>query len=262
MNDAERAYDTAAPRYDALAATASRERLHATYRGVVRPGDRVLDAGCGTGIDTAFLAGLGARVVGVDASEGMLAVARERTYAGPHPPTFLRGDLARLDEIVDGPFDAMVSGFAALNTVADLSRFARAAHRRLEPGGRLVVHVLVPGGLYDRLGDASRGRLRRALSGWDERTQVVRIADVPVTHRLLHPRLLVARHFRPWFELVDLQQVGAFIPDDGPSRVPPRVVSALVRLDGRAARWPWVRAHGRFAILTLRAAPGQGGGTT
>lgn len=63
-------------------------------------GERILDAGCGTGVFSLALAARGAQVVGVDLSEELVAAARERTGAasaagslvGP-PPEFVAGDL-------------------------------------------------------------------------------------------------------------------------------------------------------------------------
>lgn len=48
----------------------------------LRPGDRVADVGCGLGTAARELAALGARVIGLDASEAMVAEARRRSDAG------------------------------------------------------------------------------------------------------------------------------------------------------------------------------------
>src|SRR5215210_3625072 len=68
-----------------------------------RPGERVLDLGCGTGHLTAAMSAAGASVVGLDQSEEMLAQAR---FAFP-ALEFMRGD-AR-DFRFDEPFDAVFS---------------------------------------------------------------------------------------------------------------------------------------------------------
>ncbi len=60
--------------------------------GGLPPGARVLDAGCGPGRDCGWLAELGFRPVGVDASAGMLVEARRRAPG----PGYVRGDLRRL----------------------------------------------------------------------------------------------------------------------------------------------------------------------
>ena len=96
---------------------------------------RVLDAGCGTGFYTDWLTERGATVVGVDASEEMLARARERA---DDDTTFYRTDLGEdLTFAESDSFDGVVSALA-LGYVADwqqpFSEFARV----LRPGGFLV----------------------------------------------------------------------------------------------------------------------------
>lgn len=252
MSGAAHAYDGAAEAYDRLLADAPRGPLHTAYRKHVRPGHRVIDAGCGTGIDSAFLASLGAHVVGVDISAGMLAVARSRAYAEGVTVEFVQSDLGLLGSLGIAPANAIVSGFAALNTVADLSAFAAGARACLRPDGVLILHVLTPGGLFDRLGDLSRGRLAGAVGGRRERSRSLRVGDTLVPHRLLRPDELFARYFADAFALDDVEQIGAFVPDDGPSRVPNALFATLHTLDRATARWPLVRHLGRFAILTLR----------
>lgn len=98
----------------------------------------VLDSGCGTGRHTIWLHEQGARVVGADASEEMLAVARSKC---PELPLVR----AALDAL---PFQA-ASFDVALNAlvlehVADLTAAIGALARVLRPGARLVVSVFHP----------------------------------------------------------------------------------------------------------------------
>lgn len=74
------AYDGIAADYDRLVEGDAwmRRALHAHYRRTFRPGQRVLDVGCGTGIDAVALAGHGVRVLGLDASPAMVGRARVR----------------------------------------------------------------------------------------------------------------------------------------------------------------------------------------
>jgi trans-aconitate methyltransferase len=96
-----------------------------------RPGERVLDLGCGTGDLAAAIAGRGATVVGLDASAEMLAAARAK-----YPEVeFVRGDAA--DFRFDQPFDTVFSN-AALHWVADADGAARSIAGALRLGGRFV----------------------------------------------------------------------------------------------------------------------------
>lgn len=99
----------------------------------LRPGERVLDVGAGTGVSTQELAQSGAYAVGADLSLGML-------YAGkrvrPEVP-LLAGDALRLP-FADASFDAVTISFA-LRNVNDTDAALRELARVTRPGGRLVV---------------------------------------------------------------------------------------------------------------------------
>jgi ubiquinone/menaquinone biosynthesis C-methylase UbiE len=95
-------------------------------------GRRVLDAGCGTGRLAAALAPH-AQVWGIDASPGMLSIARTRV------PRNVRLKLARAEEppFKDGWFERIV--YWLVVHLVDRPPAFRAAHRLLGPGGRVCV---------------------------------------------------------------------------------------------------------------------------
>lgn len=96
----------------------------------VQPGERVLDVGCGDGSLTAQLQESGARVVGIDASEALVAHARSRNLE------VLLGDVLTMQFAEE--FDAVFSN-AVLHWVLDAPGAARAMWRALRPGGRMAV---------------------------------------------------------------------------------------------------------------------------
>jgi demethylmenaquinone methyltransferase/2-methoxy-6-polyprenyl-1,4-benzoquinol methylase len=99
----------------------------------VRPGDRVLDAACGTGdLAIADLKAGASKVTGLDFSEEMLARARRKA-----PLDWVQGDMLALP-FAEGTFDAATVGFGVRN-VADLELSLRELHRVLRPGGRLAI---------------------------------------------------------------------------------------------------------------------------
>jgi SAM-dependent methyltransferase len=97
---------------------------------------RALDAGCGTGFQTAILLELGYETVGVDVSAGLLEVARRR-LAGA---TLLHGDLEALP-CRDAAFDVAVSCGSTFSFLGDPARALREVARVLRPGGRVLLEV-------------------------------------------------------------------------------------------------------------------------
>lgn len=99
----------------------------------LRPGERVLDVGAGTGVSTEELGRSGAFAVGADLSIGMLSAGRR---VRPDVP-LLAGDALRLP-FADATFDAVTISFA-LRNVVDVEGALREFGRVTRPGGRLVV---------------------------------------------------------------------------------------------------------------------------
>jgi SAM-dependent methyltransferase len=104
----------------------------------IRPGQRVLDVACGTGVLARAVAGrVGATgsVTGLDLNDGMLAVARRKA-----PAIEWRQGRAEALPFDDGQFDAVVSQFG-LMFFADRVAALREMGRVTRPGGRLAVAV-------------------------------------------------------------------------------------------------------------------------
>jgi SAM-dependent methyltransferase len=101
----------------------------------VEEGTRVLDVGCGAGLYCLLASEQGAEVAGLDASEGMLEVARERTPAGD----FRQGDIEELPW-ADASFD-VVTGFNSFQFAGEPVNALREARRVVVSEGQVVVAV-------------------------------------------------------------------------------------------------------------------------
>ncbi|MFL5953884.1 MAG: bifunctional demethylmenaquinone methyltransferase/2-methoxy-6-polyprenyl-1,4-benzoquinol methylase UbiE [Gaiellaceae bacterium] len=151
-------FDRIAPVYDAmnrimtLGLDLRWRRLAA--ESAVRPGNRVLDAACGTGDLAVADAKAGAsRVTGLDFSPRMLERARRKAPA----LEWVQGDMLALP-FADQTFDAATVGFGVRN-VEDLELALRELHRVVRPGGRLaILEITQP-----------RGALRPFFSLWFDR---------------------------------------------------------------------------------------------
>jgi len=135
------AYDRVHGDYDAFWLAEAAGPIHDLVdRLPWRGGERVFEAGCGTGYATALLARRAGSVVAADLSEGMLAEARKRLAAeGCRNVKLLAGDALEVLGTA-GPFDLVFSSWVL--GYIPLRPFFAAAAEALIPGGRLafVVH--------------------------------------------------------------------------------------------------------------------------
>jgi len=142
-----------------------------------RSGGPVLELGIGTGRIAIPIAADGIAVIGVDLSEGMLAVARERAEEAGVEVDLRYGDLR--DPPVDGPVPLVLAPFRSMlhmETETDRLAAVRAVHRLLEPDGRFVFDVFSPGRediaeTHGRWLEREPGIFERA--DWNERTRTL-----------------------------------------------------------------------------------------
>jgi demethylmenaquinone methyltransferase/2-methoxy-6-polyprenyl-1,4-benzoquinol methylase len=135
-------FDRIASRYDLINDLQSLG-LHRVWKrqairlAAVRPGDRVVDICCGTGDLAWEFARRGARVVGIDFSQPMLAVASRRRQPPTRPPFFCCADALRLPLAASSVRSVTIS--YGLRNLADLEAGLRELWRVLQPGGSLVI---------------------------------------------------------------------------------------------------------------------------
>jgi len=145
-SEVRRMFDRISPVYDVMnrvmTAGLDRRWRQLTVDAVVKPGDRVLDACCGTGDLALGAHAAGGVVTGLDFSPAMLDRARRKSS----DITWVEGDVLDLP-FPDASFDAVTVGFGIRN-VADLEAGLAEMARVLVPGGRLgCLEITRPRGL-------------------------------------------------------------------------------------------------------------------
>ena len=178
--------DAGARRVEAIYQTPDivEQRARTLERLALRPGEHVLDLGCGPGLlafEMAGVVGATGRVDGVDASPSMLALAEQRC-ASRHWVHLRRGDVTALP-FGDGVFDAAVSA-QVYEFVSDITLALGELRRVLKPGGRaIIIDTDWESCVWHSSDDA---RMRRVLACWETH------CPHPHLPRELAPRLRTA----------------------------------------------------------------------
>src|SRR5579875_2823708 len=133
---------------------------------IFRPGQRILEINCGTGVDAVHLAQRGVRVVACDASSAMIRVARQRAA-----DTGLGGSIEfhimatekiyRLYQA--SPFDGLLSNFAGLNCVLGLEPVVQSLGHLLKPGADALLCIFGRHCLWELIWNIGRGDFEKAF---------------------------------------------------------------------------------------------------
>jgi trans-aconitate methyltransferase len=138
-----------------------------------KPGEHILDLGCGDGALTEKIVATGAIVTSVDASPTMVAAARARGLTVDHQ--------SATDLRYNAQFDAVFSN-AALHWITDAAAVLKGVHRSLRPGGRFVAEMGGQGNIA-----AIRTALQAVLAplGIDAETAAASFFPSPALYRRL-----------------------------------------------------------------------------
>ncbi|HLT19238.1 MAG TPA: class I SAM-dependent methyltransferase [Thermomicrobiales bacterium] len=251
-------FDAVAAGYDAAFTD---RRLGRWLRAIVwaqlarafRPGDRLLELGCGTGEDAVWLARRGMKIDATDASPAMLAETRRKAAAAGVDESVttrvldLTAPLGSLGAPDGERYDGAYSNFGPLNCVEDRRALAGELARLVRPGGKLVLVVMGPLCPWEVAWHLARlrprGAIRRFRSG-----KPAHVGDdvlpvwYPSPHRL-------AREFAPHFEVREHIGVGLLLPHSEMSELvdrAPGLFAGLARIDRRfagALPWRWLNDH-------------------
>jgi SAM-dependent methyltransferase len=221
------------------------------------PGGRLIDLGCGTGLDAVHLAGLGFRITATDWSPLMVERTAVRA-AAQHVTDRVRAinvgahELERLDET--GAYDGAYSNLGPLNCVPDLGHVSRECARVLRAGGKLLFTVIGRYCPWEVAHYLRRGRWARAKVRFARDAVPVGMNNHTIWTRYYAPREFY-RAFEPHFTLEHYRGLCVFAPPPylaGVRDRHPRLHQRLWRLDRRVSGWPLIRGMGDHFLIVMR----------
>jgi SAM-dependent methyltransferase len=256
-------FDAVAERYDetftmSKIGRAQRASVWQELATAFGSGDRVLEIGCGTGVDACFLADRGVKVVACDNSYKMITAAtrrvRENWKGGSVYPRLLAAEhVSSLRN--EGPFDGAFSNFGALNCVRDLRQIVESFAILLKPGATALLCWMGPCCLWEIVWYVAHRKPGKAFRRFPRGGVTARLAE-GATVRVHYPSARVlARTFAPEFRLVSIKGIGVAVP---PSYLEawanrfPGLFDWSVRADSLLGRCPGIRILADHILLEFR----------
>jgi ubiquinone/menaquinone biosynthesis C-methylase UbiE len=219
-------------------------------------GDRVLEIGCGTGVDACFLAEHGVKVVACDSSPAMIQVAARRVRETGVDTVDLRllaaENLAEIQQ--EAPFDGVFSNFGALNCVEDLKAVGVDLGRLLKPGGTALMCFLGPSCFWEVAWFLLKAKPRKAFRRWRSSRITAELTPESRLQIRYYSIRSLGRIFAPSLRLRSWRGVGLFVPPSYVELIAKRF-PALLRLaewaDRPLARCPVIRRGCDHILLKL-----------
>jgi ubiquinone/menaquinone biosynthesis C-methylase UbiE len=227
---------------------------------IFRPGEVVLEIGCGTGTETLLLAQHGLRILAADISAKMLEVlSRKARGAGVsdaivpiHSRTYALKQ--RLEEMGYSRIDGAYSTYGAINTEPKLEQLFQELHSLIRPGGHLVLGVWNKYCLYEMLGYSLKLRPSMALARLTNPVPVGK-SRFCVTSYAYSVGSLKKHLGDNLFRLDKLYGVQILLPASNLVRYLPRepILSLVKRVEtALEARFPWNRLGDHFLAVYSR----------
>ncbi len=221
------------------------------------PGSRLIDVGCGTGLDAVRMASLGHEVTATDWSPQMVSRTTDRAARadlGARVQALAIGahELQRLAE--DGAYDGAYSNLGPLNCVPDLTAVARECARLLKPGGSLVFTVIGRICPWEIAHYLRRGQWRRVKVRYTREFVAVGMNKHTIWTHYYGPREFY-RAFKSHFTLEHFRGLCVFAPPPYLTWVRqkhPRLHERLWRLDRAVSAWPLLRAMGDHFLIVMK----------
>ena len=218
---------------------------------------RLIDVGCGTGLDAIRMAQRGHKVTATDWSPAMVRRTEERAAAAQLTPQVTAvavggQEFSRLEN--SRTYDGAYSNLGPLNCVPELDEFARQCARLLKPDGALVFTVIGRICPWEIVHYARQGRWSRIKVRFARQAICVGLNKRKVWTHYYRPREFY-RAFAPYFALDHYRALCLFAPPPYLTSIRERHIRSYERLwqlDRRCAAWPLLRDMGDHFLMILK----------
>ena len=258
LRSAEIYWNDAAETYEQkfTGTTVGRARRYAVWRDLERafkPGERILELNCGTGIDAVFLAGKGVHILGCDIAPRMIELAQELAAQAEltDPPDFRVLPTENLAAIAqEGPFDGAFSNFSGLNCVDDLSQVAQDLGRLLKPRARFLIVMMGRFVPWEIVWFLAHGKPSRAFQRLrEDRTSYVGTPSLTIQRPTVAQ---ITKQMEPAFRLLQWKGIGITVPPSYSEHLAsrfPKLIERLAGLDQRIGTLPLIRNMADCVLL-------------
>ncbi len=272
-------FDLLAPTYDrlftySLIGRVQRQAVWNKLKAVFKPGSRILETNCGTGVDAAYLAKLGMRVLATDSSARMITVTQQRIEQNSLQEWVSTRQLA-IQEVAElrseAPFDGLLSNFGGFNCVPNLGATARDLAGLLKPASPAILCLMGPWCTWEIAYYLTRLQVAKAFRRMRRGGVCARLGDCqtsaaePVSRSVLHAEnqqvhvyypsvAQLGRSFAPHFRVRSSQAIGLIVP---PSYLEPwvaqhpRFLNLATALDGHLSHRPGLRNLGDHYLVEM-----------
>jgi ubiquinone/menaquinone biosynthesis C-methylase UbiE len=220
-------------------------------------GSRLIDLGCGTGLDAVRMAQRGHFVTATDWSPQMVSRTSERTereHVTDRVQSVVVGahELQRLDATAE--YDGAYSNLGPLNCVPNLAEVSRECARLLRPGGSLVFTVIGRFCPWEIAHYLRRRRWARVKVRFSRNAVPVGMNQQTIWTHYFGPREFY-RSFQRHFSLEHFRGLCVFAPPPYLTWVREKYPDRhawLWRLDRRVSGWPVIRGMGDHFLIVMK----------
>lgn len=243
---------------------AQRAAVWKDLAGTFYAGDRILEIGCGTGVDACFLASRGVTVVACDSSPAMIAVADRRVRQASELKVHLYLLPAEtLSELSTSQcFDGGFSNFGALNCVEDLQGVVSALARLLKPGATFLLCIMGRHCVWEVVWYLAHGNLQKALRRIQRGSVSARLtpdATLPIFYPSVNS---VIRIFSSGFRLKYWKGIGVAVPPSYLEHLAqrhPKLLRLMTRVDSWLGKTFIFRGCGDHILFSFERVSESGG---